>query len=120
MKTSKPKPDGLSLNQRLIWHYVTASNHSLNTIAIRSGYSEQGIKNWMHGVFEPKQATVDDLTATIDMLKGEQAMTVDWSLRKPELEALKAENKSVRQISEIMGTSMCAIQHAVTRFRLTG
>jgi transposase len=54
------------------------------------------------------------------MLKGEQAMTVDWSLRKPELEALKAENKSVRQISEIMGTSMCAIQHAVTRFRLTG
>lgn len=115
MKTSKSKPDCLSLNQRLIWHYVTTSEHPLSTIAVRSGYSEQGIKNWMFGVFEPQQVAVDNLTATIDILSSERPTSINWKLKNAKLAELMAEQKTVKQISEILQTTQQSARNAVAR-----
>ena len=116
MKTSKPRPKSLSLNQRIIWNYVTSSEHPLRTISIRSGYSEQGIKNWMAGLFEPPQLTVDNITATITILKAETPSSINWKLKKDELIELNSQRKTNRQIAEIMGTTIPAIENAKFRF----
>jgi len=115
MKTSKPRPETLSFNQRIIWDYVTLSEHPLSTIATRSGYSEQGIKNWMMGEFEPPQLTVDNITATIEMLRAERPRSINWKLKKSELIKLKSERKTNRQIAEILGTTQIAIERASMR-----
>jgi hypothetical protein len=116
MQTSKPRPKNLSLNQRIIWNYVTSSEHPLRTISTRSGYSEQGIKNWMAGLFEPPQLTVDNITATITILKAETPSSINWQLKKRELIKLNAQSKTNRQIAEIMGTTIPAIENAKFRF----
>lgn len=118
MKTSKPKPDGLSLNQRLIWHYVTSSNHSLNMISVKSGYSEQGIKNWMFGAFEPSEPALNAVTDAIALLESEVPLRVDWKARKGELIELRRKGLGHRQIAKIMNTSYFTIQGAVLRFNV--
>jgi hypothetical protein len=116
MKTKKPKPDGLSINQCAIWDCMTLSEHSLSSISKRSGYSEQGIKNWMFGVFEPQQSAVNDIIDAVDMLRAENPKYVDWNIRKDELIRLKIEQKTSRQIAKIIGTTIPSIEHAAARF----
>ena len=116
MKTRKPTPENLSPNQLIIWDCITLSEHPLNTISKRSGYSEQGIKNWMFGVFEPPQLTVDNIVDTMEMLKFENPSSVNWKIKKSELISLKSEQKTAREMAEIIGTTIPSIEHAVARF----
>lgn len=116
MKTNMIKPSGLSANQNDIWDAVTTSPHSLNAISKRSGYSEQSIKNWMKGVYEPQQVTYNDIIEAIEVLESEQPSSINWKIKKGQLIQLKAQGLPHSQIAAQMNTSVEAINHASIRF----
>lgn len=115
MRTSNPKPAGLSTKQSLLWDAVTTSPHSLNAISKRSGYSEQSIRNWINGVFDTNEFTYSDVMQAIQALENEAPTSINWTLKKPELVELKRLGMSNVGIARRMKTSRLAIERASKR-----
>jgi hypothetical protein len=118
MKTTIVKKDNLTNHQSGIWDAVTASQHSLNTICKRSGYSYQSFKNWMQGVYEPKQFAFDSIIECINIMESEPPKSIDWKTRKSELVSMKLKGMTNKAISLRMNTTRIAIERASKRFML--
>ena len=118
MKTSMLKKDNLSAIQSCIWHAVTSSPHSLESICKKSGYSYQSFKNWMRGVYEPDRFTFIIIIESIQKLEFQPTKSINWKMRKPELIELKLKGVSNKVIASKMGTTRIAIERASKRFGL--
>jgi hypothetical protein len=116
MKTTIIKRDTLTNYQASIWDAVTSSPHSLDTICKRSGYSYQSFKNWMRGVYEPKQFAFDSIIQCINIMESEPPKSIDWKTRKSELVSMKLKGMTNKAISLRMNTTRIAIERASKRF----
>ena len=115
MQTSITKKDNLTELQSCLWDAVTSSEHSLNAICKRSGYSYQSFKNWMQGVYEPKRFAFDSIMQCIKIMEGEPLKSINWQERKTELINLKSKGLSNKSIARKMNTTQLAIERASKR-----
>ena len=115
MKIRIEKPKNLSASQNVIWNAVTKSKHSIASIANCSGYSVQGIKNWMRGIYEPKQFDFESLIEAIELLESKPPKSINWEAKKGELIQLKIKGLSNKQIAEQLETTRLAVEKASKR-----
>lgn len=112
------KKNGLTASQSSLWDAVTSSEHSLNTICKRSGYSCQSLINWMGGIYEPSKFAFETIIESIKSLESESVIYMNWRVKKAQLIDLKSKGLSNKEIASRMNTTKLAIERASLRFKL--